>query len=571
MGKGMQVSPNQMPLSLGRLLSIRRLPGSIADLLMTSLFINLLGLALPVVILQVYDRIVPNSATGTLTLLLGGLGVALAGETLLRLLRSFVSSWIGARFEHVVGGKAVERLFKSNMADFERDGAGVHLERLEGLGALKDFYSGQALITVFDLPFTVLFLALIWYLAGNLVLVSVGLVAIFVVGATIIGMRLRNALHERAVADERRFNFIIEILGGIHTIKSMAMEPLMLRRYERLQETCAEHDHTVTSRSAAAMGIGALFSYLSLFATAGVGSIFVINGDLTTGGLAACTMLSGRAMQPLQRAMGLWSRFQTVHLARERLKEVFSLRPETAMDLPEIPDDIGNELEMRNVTFRYSVDGDDILTDVSVHARHGEIIGISGGNASGKTTLLYLMAGVLHPTEGQVLVDGQDLRRFNPASLHKKIAYLPQEGALFNGTIIENLTMFTPERIRQSLAVAKLLGLDDIVARMPFGYDTVVGEGAHDFLPRGIKQRLAIARALTPGPNVILFDEANMAMDAEGDNRLKTVLEGFKGRTTMILVTRRPSLLKIADKIYDLEGGRLTLREPEPPKTEKAS
>lgn len=559
--KTMSTGQSQALPSMLRIWSMRRLTGSMVDIVLASIFINLLGLALPIVILQVYDRIVPNAATGTLALLLSGLSIALLFETLLRLARSFISAWVGARFEHIVGGIAMERLLKASLPEFERDGSGVHLERLEGLNILKEFYSGQALIALFDLPFAVLFLGIVWYLAGPLVLVSLALILTFGIGALITGRQLRRAVSARSRADEHRFNFIIEILGGIHTVKAMAMEPQMLRRYERLQEASAENDFQVTARSAAAMGIGAIFSYLSLFATAGIGSIFVIDGDLTIGGLSACTLLTGRAIQPLQRVMGLWTRFQTVHLARERLRHVFALEVERASDLPDLPEDLEPRLTLAGVGFRYGENLPEILTGIDLEVAKGEAIGISGGNASGKTTLLHVIMGILAPTTGEVRMGGHDFKEFNPQSIYRKIAYLPQQGVLFNGTILDNITMFRPELIHSAVDVARLLGLDEIVSRMPFGYDTVVGDGAHDFLPQGIRQRLAIARALAPKPHLILFDEANMAIDSEGDRRLRDLLEQLKGRCTMVLVTRRPSLLKLADTVYEIAGGRLRRRE----------
>lgn len=557
----MDSAPRDVLPTLSRLGSVRRLPGSMVDILISSFFINLVGLALPVVILQIYDRIIPNTATGTLALLLLGVATALTLETLLRLGRSFISGWVGARFEHIVGGLALERLLTTSVAEFEQDGAGEHLERLEGLNILKEFYSGQALIAVFDLPFSVVFLTLIWYLGGNLVLVVLTLIALFSLSAVLVGLRLRRAIGERTIADDRRFNFIIEVLSGIHTIKALAMEPQMLRRYERLQETCAEHGYKVTAASATAMSTGTIFSYLSLFAIAGFGSTHVIDGTLTVGGLAACTMLSGRAMQPLQRAMGLWTRFQTVRLAKQRLQRVFDLAPEYESDLPELPADIEPVLDLVDVSFRYNDKSPLILDTVSLHVAHGEAIGISGGNASGKTTLLYLLMGALKPTTGTVLIGGQPIQGFDIESIYRTVAYLPQEGVLFNGTILDNLTMFRPELAKRAIETARMLGLDAVVSRMPSGYETMVGDGAHDFLPRGITQRLAISRALATRPRIILFDEANMAIDAAGDNRLREVMEWLKGRCTLVLVTRRPSFLKLADKVYDLKDGHLALRE----------
>jgi len=419
------------------------MPGGMFDLVLASVFINVLSLALP--LLQVYDRIIPNDSRSTLVLLIAGVGTALVLEVLLRIGRAYVSGWMGARFEHMAGCAVVERLLNSAINDFERDGTGVHLERLNALAMLKEFYSGQAILVLCDLPFAVIFLGVIAYLADELVLVPVVLIVLFAITALITGRLLRNALAARMTADDRRFNFIIEVLGGIHTVKSMAMENQMLRRYERLQETCAGTDLNVAFRSSSAVTVGTLFSQLTLFAVVGVGATMVIDGLLTIGGLAACTMLAGRSMQPMQRAVGIWTRFQTIRLARDRLRKIFETPLEAEPGLPKLPD-VQGEIAVAGVTFRYRDDLAPILDNVSMQVMPGEAVGVCGGNASGKSTLLYMLMGAMRPEEGTVSIDGNDLSEYDPASLKGQIAYLPQHGVLFNGTIMENITMFRGDR-----------------------------------------------------------------------------------------------------------------------------
>lgn len=529
------------------------------DLTVASLFLNVLALALPVSLLQVYDRILPNKSQGTLFLLVVGVLVALLFEGVMRIGRSYITGWIGARFEHMAGCAALDRLLTTSLNDFEREGSGVHLERFNALATVKDFYAGQAVLTLLDLPFVVLYLALIALLGGWLVLVPTVLLIAFALSAAWIGQKLRNAVKNRMTADDRRFNFIIEVLGGIHSIKAMAMEAQMLRRYERLQESCAEGDYIVAQHSASAMGLSSFFSQLTMIAVAAAGATVVINGEMTNGGLAACTLLAGRAMQPLQRALGIWTRFQTIRIARERLSEIFRLQPEAVPGLPALPP-LEGALELRNVSFRFKPDQPDVLKSVSLEIKPGECIGIAGGNGSGKSTLLAMMLGALRPTEGTVLADGNDLSQFEPDSVRRQIAYLPQQGTLFQGTILENITMFQPELSDAAIEAAATLGLDEVVATMALGYDTRVGDGAHDSMPRGIKQRIAVARALVHSPRIVLFDEANTAVDMAGDRFLSQCLENLKGKVTLVLVTHRPSMLKMADRAFNLEQGVLTPR-----------
>ncbi|MBB4267572.1 peptidase domain-containing ABC transporter [Roseospira visakhapatnamensis] len=529
------------------------------ELALISLFMNVLSLALPLVLLQVYDRILPNAALSTLGLLVLGIGVALILESLLKLGRSTLTGWVGARFEYLTGVAALRRLLDASLKDYERTGSGVHLERLSALNTVKDFYAGQALLSLLDLPFVVLYLSIIWLLGGWLVLVPLGLLTAFAIGALIQGHRLRQAIGERMDYDDRRVNFIIEILKGTHTLKSMAMEAQMMRRYERLQETCGRGNQAVTLASSTALGLGAFFNQATMIATVGTGSAIVVAQDMTVGGLAACTLLSGRSLQPIQRALGVWTRFQTIQLARQRLLEIFRTPPECAPGLPE-PTDVRGALALEGAAFAFTEDGPDILRDLTLQVAPGECVGISGGNGSGKTTLLAMMSGTLKPTRGTVTLDGVSLHAFDQRKLKRHIAYLPQQGELFRGTILDNITMFDPTRAEDAIAQAEALGLGPIIAAMPLGYDTPIGDGAGETLPRGIRQRIAVARALLSRPRVVLFDEANTAVDGRGDAALRAGLEALKGDRTMILVSHRPSLLNLADRVFDLDDGTLTPR-----------
>jgi ATP-binding cassette subfamily C protein LapB len=311
-----------------------------------------------------------------------------------------------------------------------------------------------------------------------------------------------------------------------------------------------------------------------MFLVVGFGAVLVIDGALTVGGLAACTMLAGRSMQPLQKAVGVWTRFQSIRIARERLAKIFEMKPEAPLGLPQLPK-VQGAIEFQNVSFNYGKNRDgqplpNILADVNLRIEPGETVGLAGGNASGKTTFLYLMMGVLGPSGGRVLVDGNDISQFDPVSVRTQIAYLPQQAALFNGTLLENITMFQKDKEAVALDMARLLGLDNVVAHMPLGYDTKVGEGVGDSLPRGIKQRIAIARALVEKPHILLFDEANTAMDGAGDAMLRRLLERLKRHVTLVLVTSRPSLMSLADRVYDLADGHVTERPAQPPKAIEA-
>jgi ATP-binding cassette subfamily C protein LapB len=539
--------------------ALSSLKSNLFDLGLASLFLNVLGLAMPMSLLQVYDRILPNKSTGTMVLLLSAVLGALLLESILSFGRSYVTGWVGAKFEHKAGCAALDRLVMTGIDSFEKEGSGVHLEQMGSLATVREFYAGQAMLTILDLPFALLYLTLVGLMGGILVVVPIVLLIAFGLSAMKVGTSLRGAIQKRMTADDRRFNFIIEVLGGIHSVKAFAMEAQMVRRYERLQEGCAEGYYNVALKSSDALSVSSFFSQLTMISIAAVGSLVVINGDMTTGGLAACSLLAGRAMSPLQKALGVWTRFQSFILARQRLDGVFQLPREAPEGLPRLPG-VKGSLELESVSFRFDEKLPLVIEDASIRIEAGECIAIAGGNGSGKTTLLTLMQGALRPTSGRMLIDGEDVRNFEPQSVRDQIAYLPQSGVLFQGTILQNITMFRPEFDDVAVETAGLLGLDEVVATMAMGYDSPVGDGAYDSLPRGIKQRIAIARALVNNPRIVLFDEANTAVDSAGDNFLRVWLERAKGKRTLVLVTHRPSLVKLADRVFDLDRGRLSPR-----------
>lgn len=524
------------------------------DLVGASFTLNILSLALPITLLQVYDRILPNEATGTLTLLIAGVGVALVLEAFLRLGRTTITSWAGSRFEHAMGLSAVETMLHSKMTDFAKDGAGVQLERLNSLTTLRDYYSGQAVLSIADMPFVVIFLLLIGWLAGPLVLVPLVLLVLFSMAALWVGRKLHQSLKKRSVDDERRFNFIIEVLTGVHTIKGIGMETLMVRRYERLQENCALAEHGVARWSADAMNIGTLFSQLTMIGVAAYGSTIVIDGGLTIGGLAACTILAGRTMQPIQRALGIWSRLQAIRISEDRIQDLFSMESECHDDQVEF-ERIEGRIDFHDVG--YGEGDNQILKHVAFSMKPGETVAIRGEAGSGKSKLLQLILGSIEATSGEICIDGHPVGDIEPMNLRRHIAYLPQQGVVFHGTILENLTMFRPELEQSALDAAKLLQLDMVAARLPQGFDTRIGDGAHDSLPSGVKQRLAIARALVDRPSILLFDSATMGLDGVGDRAVRSLLKRLKGRVTMIIVTMRPSLAQLADTHYSLQNGYL--------------
>jgi ATP-binding cassette subfamily B protein len=530
---------------------------------LASLLLNILGLALPMAMLQVYDRIIANQSLTTLGLLIGGVICAMILEEILKYLRGAITGWLGARFEQRTSVEAVRRLSRTPLKLFMKDEAGNHAERVTASGQVGDFFSGQAILVLFDLPFVTVYLALIAMIGGWMAMVPAALLIVFVAIVVKTGGWMRSQVQQRNIQDERRYSFLTETLHGIHSVKMLSMEALMHRRYERLQEANAEQGAVLAHGGSMAASLGTLFTQVMIVGVVGVGAVVVLNGDMTPGGMAACVMLSVRSLSPLRRSLAVWLRYQAFVTAYGRLNEVLSLPYVDDDHLPALPP-VAKGLELCNVTVDFSRHGDSpLFKNLSLQVKAGECIGICGDSGSGKSSLLSLIAGAFPPDQGTVLVDGHPLTDYRAASLHEEIALLPQKGSVVSGSIMDNMTMGDERFAETAMELARRLGIDQVVAGLRLGYETSVGEGVAETLPAGVRQRLAIVRALARDPSVILFDEANIALDLQSDKRLKDFLEEEKGKRTIILVTPRPSLLNLADRVFTLKDAGLVEGRPE--------
>ncbi len=544
----------------------RVLPG----ILLSSFLANLLALSLPLAILLLLDKIIVNRSYETLIIVLLGVMAALCLEEVLRLTNSRVTSWVGARFEHAESINALDRLLRAPLRLLRKDEPCVHVNRILSTTKVSEFYSGQALLVIFDLPFTALFLAMIWFIGGSVALVPLALLTLFTLISLKFGATMRDRIHRRTAQDDRRYNFINEVFRGIHSVKLLVMERMMLRRYERLQETNVEHGSKLAYGSIVASELGQRFSQVMIVAVIMYGASLVIAGEMTPGGLAACMMLSVRSLQPLRRGLSAWLRYQSFVDSQRRLDELKSLPEEVPASSPSAPamPPVRESIALRNIALAANQEKTDYLfKDISLHLPAKSCTVILGDSGSGKSSLLALMSGTYHPDAGQVLVDDRPLMDFTEESVHKEIALLPQRGSMFAGTIMDNMTLFDSSRIEKALELSERLGLDNVVAGMRLGYDTMVGDGINQTLPSGVTQQVSIIRALLSDPGVILFDEANMDLDMQGDRHLIHFLAEEKGQRTLVLVTQRPSLISLADRIYTLQDGRLAegrLPNPEP-------
>lgn len=525
-------------------------------LLLSAVVLNILGLALPLAMLQLFDRIIPRAAVETLAMIVIGLLAALLCEAALRIARSIIIAWNGARFDHKTSTHLVACLLDAPLRAVEAQPIGVHMTRMNSVEPVRDFYSQQLAFLFADGIFIIIFMALMYYIAGWLVLVPLAMVAIYGALAWVTGDALHRALVSRKEFDDRRYNFIFEVLSSIHSAKALAMEQALQRRYERLIAGCATPAWRVNYLSSLAESYSASFSLATSIAVGAAGAWFVINDQMSVGALAAVTMLSGRSVQPLLRALGLWHRFQSVRINVQNLEKVVAMPRENAAAA--IALDHFQSATVADVHFAYEGAAAPVFEGAALSIQRGETISISGANGSGKTTLIRLLAGDLAAGVGEIRVNDRPIDDLDHQSLRRRIAVIPQHCMLLQGTVLDNLTRFDVDaNLDQALELAARLGLDRFFAALADGYEMQVGDGRSHILPSGVIQRIGMVRALVGQPELILFDEANMSLDQHGDKLVRELLASYKQDCGIVIVSFRPSLLAIADRHFEIRERRI--------------
>lgn len=564
----MQNQPSQLIQNVRKLPSVRQNTGI---LILSSIVINLLSLGLPILTLQVYDRILPNPGSGTLSILITALCVVVGLEVTLRLARTYLITWKGAAFEYETMSKAVKGILNSDLSVINAAGIGENLNRLSAISRLRDFYNGYTLITVIDLAFAAVFMGLIAYIGGWLVLVPVVVMTAFFVTSYYYGIQLKKALSQRDNADDRRYNFMIGALEGVHTLKAMALENHFLRRYERHERASTLSNYDVTMAASSSFNAASIYSHMIIAVTIAMGALLVLSGHMTAGGLIACILLSGRLMQPVQRSLGLWARYQDFQVAQEKANQILDLpqvRWRNSMDSDPMIGSTVATLSLRDVGFYIHSQNRWLFNKVNLHTKPGVTIHISGGHGVGRTVLLNMIAGVYKHSDGQILIEGQPIQNFSREDLAQKVGLISAESEIFRGTISDNLTRFGLTDIGEMRDILESLGIERDVSKLAMGYDTFLHGAEPDTITPGLKQRIAIARVLGLRPRIILFDDADRNLDRNGYKNIISTLGNMRRDTCLILVTDDKYISRLAQFHFELTPGGLV---PVPPPTHKQS
>ena len=525
-------------------------------LVISTLAINVLSLALPVLSLQIYDRIIPSHGSGSLYVLVIGVAVALAMEAALRLCRTYLLGLNGAAYGHTAGCEAMQHLLGADLALRGSLGIAGDYHSLSSIKNLKELHNGQMLVSVVDLAFVPLFLGLIAYIGGKIALIAIVLLVIFSLLSVHEGRQLRNALSAREHHDDRRFNALISMVGAIHSVKAFALERALERRYESLQAESSKASYQAAGAINGTINQGSLFAQLMTATTVAYGAWLGVEGAITIGAMIAVVQLSGRLMQPIQRGLTLWARYQDLSLSKQRVDRLLATPLVVSEPAAELPENEGR-LEVNNVAWAPSPDALPVFRNVSFELTRGRAISIGGAAGSGRTTLLRLIAGIQRPTEGYIAINGLKTTEFPPEAIGRHVGYMGTEGVMFRGTIRDNITRFGEVSTVQAMTIARYLGIDRDIAMLPGGLDTQLEGMASDTIPPGLSQRLAILRAICTKPRVLLFDNADRALDTNGYAQLYALLARLRSQTSMVLVSDDANLTGLASHHYVFEKGNL--------------
>ncbi len=504
------------------------------------------------------DKVLVHQGLTTLDVLVIGLITVGIFESVLTALRTYVFSHTTSRIDVELGARLFRHLIALPIGYFEARRTGDSVARVRELENIRNFLTSSSLTLVIDLFFTFVFLAVMAFYSLFLTVIVIASFPLYVTISVAVTPAFRRRLNEKFNRGAENQSFLVESITGIETLKAMAVEPQMQRRWEEQLAGYVKASFRVLNLGNWASQGVQLISKLVTAAILFFGAKAVINGNMTVGELVAFNMLAGRVSQPVLRLAQVWQDFHQARLSVARLGDILNTHPEPGFmagrtALPAIK----GAVSLEHVTFRYTPDGPVVLHDLNIALTAGQVVGIVGPSGSGKSTLTKLIQRLYVPEGGRVMVDGVDLAAVDAAWLRRQVGVVLQENVLFNRSVRDNIALADPgiptERVVQA---AKLAGAHEFILELPQGYDTHVGERGTN-LSGGQRQRIAIARALMTDPRILIFDEATSALDYESERIIQENMRQIVQGRTVLIIAHRLSAVRNCHRIITIEKGRI--------------
>lgn len=533
--------------------------GIYGRVIVASILINLFGLVSPLFIMNVYDRVIPNSAIETGWVLGIAALTAFGFDFIMRTLRGYFIDMAGRRIDVMASRRVYDQVLNMRLAG-KPVSSGAFANMLREFDSVRDFITSATMTALVDLPFTFLFLFVIFLLAGPVALMLFFMIVIVIGVGMLLQIPLRDVVARSAHASEAKHGLLVETIGALEAIKSIGADGRLRARYGAHVGEAAEH--ATTSRFISGMGVN-IATFLQQAATIIVvllGMYMVRDGDMTMGAMIAAVMLGGRAIAPIGQVANLLTRYHQSRGALRTLDKVMSKpveRPAHKQFLHR--PSLEGKITFDRVSFMYPGTDRKILDSMSFTINPGDKVGIIGRVGSGKSTIARLMMGLYEPQDGAILADDTDYRQIDPADLRRNIAYIAQDVVLFRGTIRENIAIARPQASEDEiLAASKASGVHEFIARHPMGYDAPVGERGEG-LSGGQRQAIALARAMLLKPQVFVCDEPTNAMDSFAEEAFTRHIKGQIIDKAFVLITHRQNLLTLVDRLILVDQGKIVI------------
>ncbi len=533
---------------------------------LAALLINVLALAGTFFTMNVYDRVVPNQAFVTLWSLAIGVAIAMLFEFISRNVRAHVLDVAGKKADLIMGAMLFKQALSIRM-EHKPASSGSFANQLREFESVRDFVASATLASISDLPFTFLYIAVIFMIAGPLGFIPLALIPVIVGVSLAIQWPLKKTMKENLRESSLKQGVLIETVEGIETLKATAGERYMQERWELFSAKAS--DTSMKSKRLSALATN-FVSWITQFETVMIvvaGVYLIADGKLTQGALIGSVILASRALAPLAQVTGLAVRFQQSKAALDSLSGLMKKPVERDPEVDYLDGPVvTGAFELKGVGFHYpapnGMKAPEFLKDINIKVEAGERIAILGRVGSGKSSLLRVMSNLYRPTSGQVFSDGIDLSQIDPADWRASVGYVAQDSRLFYGSLRQNVMIGRPDAsIHELLRVAKITGLDAIAAGNPHGWNMQIGENG-DGLSGGQRQLVALARTLIARPKLMLMDEPTSAMDTQTEAAFIRDLAAATVGTTLVVVTHRPSLLQLVDRIIVVDGGKVVTDGP---------
>ncbi len=536
---------------------IHRFKHLIIHLLAMTCLINFVALAVPLFVMVIYDKVIGAKSAETLPYLITGVAMLLFADLILRYLRAQLLGSIAGRIDYLIGTETFRQLLFLPPVFTERSTVASQLSRLKQFDSVRDFFTGPNAAMTLEVPFAILFISVIALLAGWLAIIPVAVIFSYIIFGSFWFPHTRSTVMQSGVAKTNKQRMLMQSMDGRNEIKAIGGESVWWERFRETSGDSVMASYKTFVASSILNSVSQSLMTLAGAATVGFGTLMVINGDMTIGALIATMALVWRVLSPLQGAFLSYFKFQQLNKSIAQINQLMRLKVEQHSGQSSLLlSQMKGHIKVDRVSFRYGPEEDPALLGVSFEVKSGEMVAICGDTGSGKSTLVKLISGMYRPQAGSFSIDELDIRQLNAMDLRRAISYVPQVTHMFHGSIAQNMrlnnVLATDDDLHRAAEEAGVL--DDILA-LPEGFNTRIGDNTGDHMPPGFSRALSMARAFVNPAQILLLDEPGASLDDESDQRLIKQLKKLKGKRTIIMVSHRPSHIRIADKAVLMEQG----------------